>query len=118
MAVASTLYVTVATRDAGLKFRGEDAGSGLGEGTMNLASDPITHQVTGDLDGPLGALVINGTRDKDDVTFSLRPKTPSDESYFGTGDAKLDHGKLVGTIHVSRARANVIRQATFSLDGK
>lgn len=114
-AVGATLYVTAQTRDAGLKFRGEDASTGLGEGNLHVTADPTTHEVTGDLDGALGDLVIVGMRDKDDVTFTVRPKTPSDESYFGTGVAKVDGGKLVGTLHVSRSRANVIREATFSL---
>ncbi len=117
-AIESTLYVTPATRDAGLKFRGEDASAGLGEGDLNVAVDPTTHAVTGDLTGPFGDATIDGQRDKDVVTFTVRPNKPSDDSFYGTGEAKVDGGKLIGTLHVSRARANIIREGSFSLSPK
>ena len=115
-AVEATLYVTEGTRDAGLKFRGEDASTGLGEGTLKVAVDATTHAVSGSMDGPLGELELDGLRDHDDVTFTVRPKgATSDESYFGTGSAKLTAGKLSGTMRLSRARANVIREVSFAL---
>jgi len=114
-AIESTLYVTPATRDAGLKFRGEDASAGLGEGDVSIAIDPTTHAVTGELSGPFGDATIDGMRDKEVVTFTVRPKKPSDDSFYGTGEAKADGGKLIGTLHVSRARANIIREGSFSL---
>lgn len=117
-AVESTLYVTAATRDAGLKFRGDDASVGLGEGDVSITVDPTTHAVTGELSGPLGDATIEGTRDKDDVTFTVRPKKPDNDSFYGTGDAKVDGGKLIGTLHMSRARANIIREGSFSIAPK
>lgn len=117
-AAGATFFVPDGGEWSGVKFRGEDSGDGLGAGTLSITIDPATHALTGKVDGALGVLTVSGMRNDDDVTFTVSADKPSDETFYGTGDGKVVGGKLVGTIRASRARANVIREATFSLDGK
>jgi hypothetical protein len=115
-ASASDFYVPDAAEYGGFKFRGEDAGDGLGDGSLRIGIDPVTRAVSGSVDGPLGAMSVVGLRDGDAVTFTVRPNELSDAAYFGTGTAKVVGGKLIGEMRLSRARANVIRVAAFSLE--
>lgn len=110
----ASIFVPDGGEWSGVKFRGEDAGEGLGDGTLTItiAPDGI---VSGVGDGALGAFTIAGTSTGNDLTFVVRRKDPTDMSFTGTGQAKIDQGKLEGSMRVSKATANVIREATFSL---
>lgn len=111
-----SFYVPDGPEFKGVKFRGEDAGDGLGEGTISFEVDPTTHVLTGTISGALGDLVLSGTAQDDVTTFNVRPKDPSGMGFTGTGRATpKGTSELEGTIRLSKATANVIREATFSV---
>lgn len=114
-AVAGGLYVPDAPEFKGMKFRGEDAGDGLGDGTLWFEIDPVTHTLKGELGGALGELVVGGAVKDDVYAFTVRPKDPSGMGFSGTGRAVPKGTQLAGTLRASRATANIIREATFSL---
>jgi hypothetical protein len=109
-----TLTVPAGAEWKGVKFRGDDAGEALGKGTLKLTIDP-DGQAHGEGDGPFGPFLVAGTSSGDVLTFSVRRKDPSDMGLTGTGRGTLAKDKIEGTIHASKATANVIREATFSL---
>ena len=121
-AAPGSFFVPDAPEFKGVKFRGEDAGDGLGEGTLAFEVDPVTHVIAGEVHGALGDLVLGGARlpttgpPEDEVyAFTVRPKDPSGMGFTGTGRATLKGAEVAGTLRVSKATANVIREATFSL---
>lgn len=109
-----TLTVPDGAEWKGVKFRGEDAGEAIGKGTLKITIDP-DGQAHGEGDGPFGAFVVAGTLADNVLTFSVRRKDPTDMGLTGTGRGTVTGDKLEGTIHASKATANVIREATFSL---
>ncbi len=109
-----TLTVPDGAEWKGVKFRGDDAGEALGKGTLKITIDP-DGQAHGEGDGPFGAFVVAGTSSEEVLTFSVRRKDPTDMGVTGTGRGTIANNKLEGTIHASKATANVIREATFSL---
>jgi hypothetical protein len=111
---AATIFVPDGGEWSGVKFRGEDAGDGLGDGTLRIVLSP-GGGVSGEGDGALGAFTIAGGASENVITFSVRRKDPSDMGFTGTGRATLEQDKLEGSMRVSKATGNVIREATFSL---
>jgi hypothetical protein len=109
-----TLTVPDGAEWKGVKFRGDDAGDGLGKGTLHLLIDP-DGRASGDGDGPFGPFTLTGALDKDVVTFTILRKDPTDMGFTGTGRGTIAADKLDGTIRASKATGNVIREATFSL---
>ena len=115
-ASAADLYVPDGGEYSGFRFRGDDAGDGLGEGALTVSIAPDTGAVSGPIDGPLGPRKPSGFRDGERGKFSLRPSAFDDDAFFGTAIAKIEGAKLTGELRVARARANVIRRAVFSID--
>lgn len=114
-AAPGSFFVPDAPEFKGVKFRGEDAGDGLGEGNLSFEVDPITNVITGEVHGALGDLVLAGALQNDVYTFTVRPKDPSAMGFTGTGRATPKGTEVAGSMRVSKATANVIREATFSL---
>lgn len=114
-AAPGSFYVPDAPEFKGVKFRGEDAGDGLGEGTLVFDVDPVTNVITGEVHGALGDLVLSGALQNEVYTFTLRPRDPSTMGFTGTGRATPKGTEVAGSMRVSKATANVIREATFSL---
>ena len=98
------------------KWQGDDAGVGLGEGTMTVAVDGAGH-VTGTAEGPLGPVTLNGVLEKEQLTAKIERKE-ADRGLTGTAIGKLVGDKLEGTMRLSLPEANVLRAATFSLTKK
>ncbi len=98
------------------KWSGEDAGDGLGPGTLGFRIDGATGRVHGKSDGALGPAMINGQLgDGGVVTFTLLRADPSDGGFTGIGYGVRSGSTFTGTIHASTARGNVLREATFSV---
>lgn len=112
---AGSLYVPDAPEFKGSTFRGEDAGDGLGDGTLSFEVDPLTHGLAGEVHGALGDLVLFGAVQEDVYSFTVRPKDASGMGFSGTGRASPKGTEIAGTLRVSKATANIIREATFSL---
>ena len=109
-----TLTVPEGVEWKGVKFRGDDAGEGLGKGTLYILID-ADGRASGDGAGPFGPFTLTGTLEKEIVTFTMLRKDPTDMGFTGTGRGTIDKDKLDGTIKASKATGNVIREATFSL---
>lgn len=113
-AARASFYVPDGAPYDGVKFRGDDAGDALGDGTLSITIDE-SGIVSGEGAGPLGAITIAGIERDGDVTFTVARKDPSDLGGTGTGIGTLSAKSLDGTMRVSAYRAQIIREATFKL---
>jgi hypothetical protein len=110
-----SLYVVDGGAWAEVKWRGDDAGLGLGDGSMTLTVNSTTHDVHGTADGAIGSVVIVGSISENSVTASVLRKDPADQGLTGTVVAKVTGEALTGTMRLSVANARVIREVKFSL---
>lgn len=113
-AVHAGFYVPDAEAYNGVKFRGDDAGDALGDGTLTITIDK-EGMVSGEGEGPLGTITIAGIERDGNVTFTVARKDPNDLGATGTGVGVLAAKSLDGTIRVSAYRAQIIREVTFKL---
>jgi hypothetical protein len=113
--VAGTFHVPDGGEWSGYRWRGDDAGEGLGEGPLSLTIDPSGRIVTGTAGGAIGDALIDGAADAERVTASLRRKNPSDRGLTGTLVATRRDGGLEGTMRLSFGDGHLLREATFHL---
>jgi len=113
-ATHGALFVPDGKEWAGVKFRGDDASTALGDGTLMLTIEPSGH-ARGTLDGALGSLAVEGVLKGDELTASLRPSDPA-TGFTGTAVGTRDAAKIAGTMRVSTPTGDVIRAASFALD--
>ena len=114
---AGTMYVPDGGEWSGTKWRGEDSGDGLGDGTLVVSIDPKSGTVKGVVDGPIAAIVY-GSFAAGQLTATLAPKSTGD-AFTGTLLGNVSGDKLDGTMHVSSALdAHILRSITFSLAKK
>lgn len=113
----TTTAVTAITVPEGAKWKGEDGKEGVGDGklTLEIAANDA---VTGTFEGALGAGFVEGRREGDVVTATLRPKEADDNGFYGTLTAKLAGEQLAGTLSASRANAGLVREGKVTLAGK
>ena len=113
-ATAASLYVPDGGEWAGTKWRGDDAGEGLGAGTVTLTV--LGPHVDGTIDGVLGPAVVDGSFFGDRLSASIRRKDPNDRGFVGVLDGTVKDDKFDGEIHVSSlVNANLLRQAKLEL---
>jgi hypothetical protein len=110
-----SLYVVDGGEWAGVKWRGDDAGVGLGEGSMTLTVNRSTGEVRGAGEGPIGRVLFSGVVADDALTMSVGRQDPMDRGLTGTAVAKVSGDKMTGTMRLSVADARVIREATLVL---
>ncbi len=113
----ASLYVPTQKPFDIVKWRGDDAGGGVGDGTLDLAVD-ATGQVSGTGAGALGTVLVSGMYADGELTATLARKDPSDGGFTGTAVGKLAGDKIEGTIHLSLPNATSLRTATFALSKK
>lgn len=114
---AGTIYVPDGGEWSGTKWRGDDSGDGLGDGTLVVSIDPKSGNVKGVVDGPIAATVY-GAFAAGQLSATLAPKSTGD-AFTGTLLGTVSGDKLDGTMHVSSALdAHIIRSITFSLAKK
>lgn len=99
---------------AGTKWHGDDAGDGLGDGTLAIEiHDGI---VSGTIDGPVGPAVIDGTVNGDKFSARIDRKDPKDGGLVGLLDGTITGATATGEMHLSSLiTAHLLRQATFQL---
>jgi hypothetical protein len=99
---------------AGTKWHGDDAGDGVGDGTLAIEiHDGI---VSGTVDGPLGPALIDGTAHGDTFSARVDRKDPKDGGFVGVLDGTIANGSATGEMHLSSlVTAHLLRQATFQL---
>jgi hypothetical protein len=100
-----------------LKWQGDDASVGLGDGTMTIAID-AKNQVTGTADGAIGNAVITGVVADGRLTARVSRKDPMDRGLTGTAIGKVSGDAIEGQMKLSASEAQVLRTATFKLAKK
>jgi hypothetical protein len=115
VSTAGSLYVFDGGEYAGVWWRGDEAGDGLGEGPVSLTLDRKSGTVRGVAGGPIGDVVLTGALTGDAITASVLRKDPLDRGLTGTAVAKAEGDHLVGTMRLSVANARVIREASLTL---
>jgi hypothetical protein len=111
---ASELFVPDAEAYKGFKFRGDDAGSALGDGPIKLTV-ALDGKVTGSLEGPLGPATLDGVATDAGITFRVTADDPkADLALSGTGEGEASPSEVKGTMQLSSWHANLLRQATFT----
>jgi hypothetical protein len=113
--VAASIYVPDAAEWSGFKWRGADAGEGLGEGPISLTVDARTHLVSGAAGGPIGDVILTGTDDDGRLVASVRRKDARDQGLTGTLVAVPSPDHIDGTMRLSYGDAHIVREATFHL---
>ncbi|MFO0663822.1 MAG: hypothetical protein U0174_07720 [Polyangiaceae bacterium] len=113
-ATAGTLYVPEEKDWKGFRFRGEDAGTGLGDGTISIKVKD-GGRVEGEGDGPFGKFILSGVVAESNVSAAVLRKDPTDGGFTGflIGTKKGDG--FEGTMKLSLAQGNVLRDATFTV---
>jgi len=112
---AAPFYVPDGGEWSGYKWRGDDGGDGLGEGSLSIAIAG-SHAVTGEASGAIGDALIVGVATDDQLTASVRRKDPADHGLTGTLVAtKSAADRLDGTMRLSFGDAHVLREVAFSL---
>lgn len=113
-----SLFVRDGGEWRGVRFRGDDASVGLGEGPLSLTVDTKTGRLTGSGSGPIGDVVLSGAVVGETLTFTVTRKDARDCGLSGTGVGHVDGDSLRGTLRLSQGDARVIREAAFSLARK
>jgi hypothetical protein len=112
---AGSIHVPDGGEWAGFKWRGDDAGDGIGEGSLSLTLDPGSGTVTGAADGVIGPVLLSGTVEEGRVTASVRRKEPSDRGLTGTLVAAQTGDRMEGTMRLSFGDAHLLREVSFRL---
>jgi hypothetical protein len=110
---AGSFYVVDGGEWAGVRWRGDDASVGLGEGVISLTIQGS--RVTGSGSGPIGDVVWIGAIEDESLTASVQRKDPLDRGFTGTAVGKVSRDHIVGTVRLSLADARVIRDVQYSL---
>ena len=100
---------------AGVRFRGEDAQAGLGDGTLAV-SVSSEGRVEGKLEGPLGPLRVTGELLEKSFSAALVSADPA-HGFSGTAVGTRAGERITGTMRLSLPTGNVLREATFTLEG-
>jgi hypothetical protein len=112
---AGSIYVVDGGEWAGVKWRGDDASVGLGNGTVSLSLNRSTGEVRGTGEGPIGDVVFSGAIVSDAIRLTVSRKDPLDRGFTGTAVATMSGDRIAGTMRLAVADARVIRQATLML---
>jgi hypothetical protein len=100
----------------GVKFRGEDASVGLGDGAMSVTLDDHG-RASGTLDGALGPATVDGALMGSAFSATLVPGDPR-TGFSGTAVGAREGDAITGTMRLSLATGNVVREASFKLAPK
>jgi hypothetical protein len=114
---AGALYLPDTPDMKKVKWRGDEATTGLGAGDLSVTID-ADGRVHGESKGVLGALVIEGQVQGDHVAATLRPTKADDGAFTGVLEGTLKGSAISGTLHMADYNAGVLRDATFQLTGK
>jgi hypothetical protein len=112
---AGAIHVPDGGEWSGFKWRGDDAGDGVGDGTMTLTVDGTTQRVEGTAAGAIGEVLLTGAAQGGQVTASVRRKDPADRGLTGTLVATQTADKVDGTMRLSFGDAHILREASFTL---
>lgn len=98
-----------------------DSKDGLGEGELTITLPATNGAATGTAKGALGAQSFSGWLEDGHLTGTLHPGEGSKPAMWGVVDANVegsgDARVVKGTVRASGADGQVVREATFSLQG-
>ncbi len=109
------LYVYDGGEWAGVRWRGDDSGAGLGEGDISLEVNRQSGAVRGTATGAIGEAVLSGDISGDTLMASVLRKDPLDRGFTGTAVLKAEGDKMEGTMKLTVSDARVIREAHVTL---
>jgi hypothetical protein len=115
---AGSLYVPEGAEYKGARWRGDDAGDGLGDGTLSFTVDPVTGRIEGKGTGSLGNVVVAGVLAEGTASFAIFRADPLDGGFTGAATGKVAGDTIEGTMRLSRGFAEAIREATFTAKKK
>ncbi len=113
----TTTAVSAITVPEGTKWKGEEGTEGVGEGKLSLEVG-ADGRVTGTVEGPLGAALVEGHVEGETLTATFRRKDPADNGFYGTLGGKVAGDKVEGALTASRGNAGLVREGKFSLGKK
>ena len=113
----TTTAVSAITVPEGTKWKGEEGTEGVGEGKLSLEVG-ADGRLTGTVDGPLGAALVEGHLEGETLTATFRRKDPADNGFYGTLGGKVTGDKVEGALTASRGNAGLVREGKFSLGKK
>lgn len=107
-----------------VRWRGDDAGDGLGDGSLSLVVERPSGLVTGSLSGPLGPAIVRGTVDGILLTATFTPDAtnangaPQADGFRGTLTVAMPpapSAEAVGSLRASSPWANLVREGALTL---
>jgi hypothetical protein len=113
----ASIYVPDGKEWSGVKWRGDDAGDGIGQGTLTLRIDPASRRVEGTLDGVIGEAIVEGRFEDGALAASVERKAASDRGFTGTliGTVPADKPETMsGTMRLSLGDGRLIREGRFT----
>ena len=113
-ATAGTLYVPEEKDWKGFRFRGDDAGTGLGDGTLTLKVKE-GGRIEGEGEGAFGKFILSGFLAENTLSAAIMRKDPTDDGFTGFLIGTKKGEAFEGTMKLSLARGNVLRDATFTV---
>lgn len=112
-----TMYVPAGKDYASVKFKNDDSKL-LGEGGVTLSIDGAGRVSGATEGGPLGPGILEGLRDGQSLSATLRRKDPTDDGLTGTLVATIIGEKIEGTMMLAESNAAVVRVATLTATKK
>jgi hypothetical protein len=98
-----------------VKFRGDDAEVGRGEGTLSLRIKKETGEVLGEGSGSIGEVILYGRFRDNKFGATVARKNGNDGGLVGTASGKIDGSSLKGSMRLSNGNAAVVRVVDFAL---
>jgi hypothetical protein len=114
----ATYYVPDAEDYKRVKPAPDDGSALVGEGALTLSVDEQGRASGAISSGPLAPAVIEGRLEESSLTADIRRKDPKDGGLTGVLRATLSGSDLEGTMALSSATADVVREATLTAKKK
>jgi hypothetical protein len=111
-ATATTLHLPSELKPGA--WKPTDTTTGLGEGELRLTIE-ADGRVRGQVSGPLGPAIINGSMSRDRLTANITPDGASEQGFAGVLDAVISGHGANGHLYASPRLASAARIATFTL---
>lgn len=98
-----------------VKFKGDDAEVGRGEGSLSLRIKKETGEVLGEGSGSIGEVILYGRFRDNKFGATVARKNGNDGGLVGTASGKIDGSSLKGSMRLSNGNAAVVRVVDFAL---
>jgi hypothetical protein len=111
----AAIYISKEKEFASVKQVKDDPSKHVGEGTITLKVEP-DGRVSGTIDaGPAAPGVIEGTKSGNQISGTVRRKSPSDDGLTGTLLATIAADNVEGRLVLAESNAAIVREGKLSL---